>query len=365
MSKNYFIASTVLLSISFASLAANEVAIVDAGSTGSRISIYQYHSTNEGKLPTLTLEYSNKVKPGLESFAKDPAGVANYMKTLIGDHNQNKAEFYLMGTAGMRMLSQDAQNTIYTAVKNYLNANTQFDVKTIATIPGKWEGAFDWIAANYWQQTLFSDNSVGVLDMGGGSVEIAYKAYAPSADTVSFNLAGQPFTVYSRSDLGLGLNSAIGQYLNDANCFPVNYLLPDAQKGSGHSALCRDDSLSLTNTVHHVNLPALNIPAHMPFVAISGYYYTAKALGQTGTFTEQSLHQAAAGFCATTWGELKKLHPNDAYLQGYCFNASLIDGLLTRGYNFSATKQFESTNSIGGHDLNWTTGAILYHLENK
>src|SRR5215218_7109612 len=101
--------------------------VVDAGSSGSRLYIYQY-DTSTG-VPTITKLYSSdNLKPGLSTFADKPAEVQNYLKPL-----QNGAKDYLkghsldpkevpisfLGTAGMRLVEdKQKERAIYQEVRN-------------------------------------------------------------------------------------------------------------------------------------------------------------------------------------------------------------------------------------------------------
>ena len=55
-------------------------AVVDAGSSGSRIYLYRYQQDNPDTISGLTLVASKKVQPGISSFAHNYEGIDAYLK---------------------------------------------------------------------------------------------------------------------------------------------------------------------------------------------------------------------------------------------------------------------------------------------
>ena len=160
----------LILSLSFllfsSSVYAENIAIIDAGSTGSRLYFYQYETSGDSKWPDITQLSSKKVKPGLSSFAKDPEAAAHSIADLIDYDNlpddEKHIPIYLMATAGMRLVSPLQQEAIYSAITTYLRNDTQFQVKQVGTMPGQWEGIYGWLALNYLNGTLQPGQTVGM-----------------------------------------------------------------------------------------------------------------------------------------------------------------------------------------------------------
>lgn len=348
--------------------AANDIAIIDAGSSGSRLYFYQDVSNGNAPLPTLKLLSSKKVKPGLSSYASNPAAAAASIASLVDFNNlpadEKHADFYLMATAGMRLVLPGQQKAIYSAIQKQLSTTT-LNVKFVGTIPGQKEGLYDWIALNYLNHSLIPNATAGVLDMGGASTEIAY-ATSQVTGTELVRLGDENFHVMSKSYLGLGEDKAREQYTDDPHCDAKDYPLPNLEKGDGNMVACQNAAVNLINNVHQVNQFGVGIPANMPFVAISGFYYTAQGIGMTGnTMTPDSLYIAASQFCQQSWGDLEKAHPKDKYLGNYCFNAPYMGALMTQGYRFPNDKSVTIENSINGNDIDWTLGAAIYALTNQ
>ena len=92
--------------------------MIDAGSTGSRVHVYEFSSHSNGALK-LDDELFVQVKPGLSSFKDDAdidSSVANSLQPLV-DQAQSRVPrdlwqstpIYMFATAGLRLLDEDKQ----------------------------------------------------------------------------------------------------------------------------------------------------------------------------------------------------------------------------------------------------------------
>ena len=358
----------LLLLTSSSALPAKVIAIIDAGSSGSRLYFYSYQHTSKSSLPVLQLLSSHKVTPGLASFADSSQTIPSYLVKLINDKNltnsEKTADFYLLATAGMRLIPVNQQHLILSEVKKYLYTHTNFQVKEVATIPGKLEGVFDWLAINYWNRSLQPNKTVGVLDLGGASAEIAFATKDQNNKNIYKIIVGNTaYRLYSQSNLGLGEDQARHQFINDPHCFPLAYPLPNTSTADGDYAKCLMDIRPLITDIHHVMIRLPPIPKSKSFIAVSGYFYTTKALAIKSVPSIASFNQAAAQLCRTNWLSLLETHDRDKYLSMHCFNAALISSLLTKGYGFNAHWQIMAHKLINGHDPDWTAGAAIYYGE--
>jgi len=358
------------------------LAVLNAGSTGSRLYLYAYDPSSpiNPQIPQFIAD--KKVAPGIASLANsiDPnnptvltAATKQYLAPLLSfiqtQEPSVKAKditFYLLATAGMRVLSQDQQTVIYQNVGTIIDA-TGYTIGSIQTIPGKMEGTFDWIALNQLLGKLGypAEQTAGVLDMGGASTELTFASSSAVSndDNVSFILGNQSYTLYSHSYLGLGQDEARSQYLNDPNCFPVDYQLPNGNKGNGHFAQCQLDTNQLLQQVHKVQRV---IPANtnMPFYAIAGFAYTANSkyvFNLGADLSTAALTQVAEVQCAKNWKDLTQQDPADPFLYSDCFNAALETDLL-RDYGFNSSQALIATNDVDDSSIDWTLGAAIYYL---
>ena len=134
----------------------NYMIVVDAGSSGSRLHLFQYE--NDKKLPVIRDIFSESTSVALSTFTKNPDNVLQSFKTLL-DHAKEKlvvahadlhvVSISILGTAGMRLLPADEANTTYQRLTAYLQNNYPFAISKIATLPEKLEGAYGWLDVNY------------------------------------------------------------------------------------------------------------------------------------------------------------------------------------------------------------------------
>jgi apyrase len=219
----------------------NYMAVIDAGSSGSRVHVYEY-TYNNGQV--LGGHYATKVvkpdhatmksKPGLSSFANNPDQAGTSVEPLIAFAKEhipaNKVEttpILLKATAGMRLLQQekaDVVDSIMESVKSTLsNSGFRFVPSNANIISGQEEGMLGWLALNYLHDTHTSANLRGsasnrpiwsVLEMGGASVQVsvplANSAGIPGSYVLPYSSpsSGENGSIYTHSFLGFGVQSA-------------------------------------------------------------------------------------------------------------------------------------------------------------
>ena len=160
------------------------VIMIDAGSSGSRIHIYKYTDTKP--LPTFDIKSNTeKVKPGLSSFENNPEDAAKSIKDLllvaqkhVPTEVWSVTPIYLYATAGLRTLSAGTAEEILDVVRAVLSKSVfNFENHWARIIPGRDEGMYGWIAANYLSGTLNHGDitsTMGVLEMGGASMQVSF-----------------------------------------------------------------------------------------------------------------------------------------------------------------------------------------------
>jgi len=171
--------------------------IVDAGSSGSRIYVYQYDSSAE--VPNLEpikdksgKPWNYKVKPGISSFEGNLGGIKAYVQDLLKHLNDEvpesafpraswaKTPFMWFATAGMRLLSTQVADDITNKLRQIGHDKKvvpfQFFDRWARTLSGEEEGAFAWISLNY-KNGLFTKKGVedyGVVETGGASSQMTF-----------------------------------------------------------------------------------------------------------------------------------------------------------------------------------------------
>ncbi|XP_045795545.1 nucleoside-triphosphatase isoform X2 [Trifolium pratense] len=179
--------------------------VFDAGSTGSRIHVYLFDQNLDLLHIGKAVEFFNKTTPGLSAYENNPEQAAKSLIPLLEQAERvvpkdlhRKTPVRLGATAGLRLLNGDASEKILQAVTvNYLLGN---------------------LGKKYTK-------TVGVMDLGGGSVQMAYavsKKTAKNAPKVADGddpyikkivLKGKPYDLYVHSYLHFGREASRAEIL--------------------------------------------------------------------------------------------------------------------------------------------------------
>lgn len=243
--------------------------MIDAGSTGSRLHIYEWEprvlrdesdiaeavSGEKLSYPGTESRWTDRLRPGLASFGSltndDDLrnAVAEYLQPLLdfaqtalqakADH-WGKYPIFLRATAGMRSLDTANRARVIHAVRTLFHNATYspfaFVDEQARVLSGEEEAVYDWVGVNFLlgkllQQSEGTGTAVhnqnsddpssslfvthGALDMGGASTQISF--YEPNQDIMAnlFKLQiGQSkhWNIYAHSFLFYGINEAMDRY---------------------------------------------------------------------------------------------------------------------------------------------------------
>lgn len=349
--------------------ASHYMALVDAGSSGSRLHLFEYDAALG--LPDLKAIASKEVKPGLSSFATRPEMAGEFLKPLFDEAvlvlnklsvDPGTVQIHILASAGMRLLPEAQQEKIYDQVKQYLKNNYSFTIGDIKTIDGKEEGLYGWLSVNYLEGTFHrKEPTLGSIDMGGASTQIAFAVSdtTPSADKVTLVINHQPYTVFTKSFLNLGQDRARESMLTQAkalHCYPKLYQIGQNRIGNFMAQECR--SLYADILQKHGVKQLVTPPKDMLFVAYSGIYYVYDFFKPN---VQQSLEQKILEVCSKEWPELEKIYAGNKYLSTFCANGVYVHELLFHTYELK-NERLKVVNKIQRRDVDWTLGALLYRL---
>ncbi|CAI0433859.1 unnamed protein product [Linum tenue] len=214
----------------------NYAVIFDAGSSGSRVHVFCF-DPNMDLIPIGgELELFLQLKPGLSYYAKDPRAAAESLTSLLDKAEaavprelRSKTPVRVGATAGLRALEGDASDRILQAVRDLLKdrSTLKSDANSVTVLDGSQEGSYQWVTINYLAGKLGRSyaSTVGVVDLGGGSVQMAYaisEADAAKAPRVTDGedtyvhkmlLKGTTYYLYVHSYLHYGLLAARAEIL--------------------------------------------------------------------------------------------------------------------------------------------------------
>ena len=194
------------------------------------------------------------VVAGISSFAKNPHGVADYLRPFLDyarAHLPPSVEadtpVFLLATAGMRLLTEEQQVGILKETCHFFKTQSNFRIdrpssagpcgSSIRIITGEEEGLFGWLSVNYLMDGFTSRSqdrtTYGFLDMGGASTQIAFEPSLAERNNpenslieVRLRLLGGEEVVHKvfvTTWLGYGTNQARERYVAQAiNTFESN-----------------------------------------------------------------------------------------------------------------------------------------------
>lgn len=362
--------------------------ILDAGSSGTRVHVYRWLNTPRAryeakdaielnKLPDLQTKpgYSKKIQPGISTFADHVADVGpQHLQSLL-DHalkivpeNQiQDTPFFLMATAGVRLLEPAKQKALLDEICLYTQKHTKFSLSScqlhVQVISGETEGLYGWIAANYLLKGFETPNqgphgkrnhTYGFLDMGGASAQIAFEPNVTETEKHANDLKllrlrtlngkMSEYKVFTATWLGFGVNQARERYVKslmdesytkDAHelldpCLPSGLKtsidgtpVADTHQGTAlvgtglFDECLRKNYPLLDKDAPCVDQPCLLHGQHVPsidwninqFVGVSEYWYTMHAVFETVTKDEKydfnSYQKLVRDFCSEEWEDIK------------------------------------------------------------
>ncbi|KTD43634.1 multidrug DMT transporter permease [Legionella quateirensis] len=348
------------------------IAVIDAGSTGSRLHVFSY-DVDETRSPININEiWNKKIKPGFATIEPNSNTIDAYLTTLLSGAPNQQIPVYFYATAGMRLLPVSKQKKYYDELQHWFSQQSQWQLVEAKTITGNDEALYDWLSVNYHLGTLQKslNQSVGVMDMGGASVQIVFPIQKNSElntrSQVELDLYGQHYTLYVQSFLGLGQTEVAHQFLNSAPCFSNDYPLPDGESGQGNASACEQEVSRLMTEVHKVNnviqplLAANPVDSWYSIGGISNLADSSLFHFENSKLTNQNLlQQADSQVCHQQWDSLNSQFPDDEYVYQYCLFSAYYYALMVDGYGIVPD---QSINYIPpAQNLDWTMGVVLHH----
>ncbi|XP_042290259.1 ectonucleoside triphosphate diphosphohydrolase 6 isoform X2 [Thunnus maccoyii] len=367
----------------------------DAGSTGTRIHVFKFHTDN--RAPKLAHETFRAIKPGLSAYADDPekctAGIVELLevaKASVPPSVWSITPVVLKATAGLRLLPGEKADHLLDRVRAlFMESPFLSRDDSVSIMDGTDEGISAWITVNFLTGGLHGADSptVGMLDLGGGSTQITFSPQdektiqtSPIEYIRSFQMFNNTHTVYTHSYLGLGLMSARLAILGGVDAMPLEgstqlvspCLAPEysgswehadvvyAVRGQKAGEPVYEACLTKVEKLLYRKVTKASEAADVDFYAFSYYYDRAVDLGlieeQSGGSVRVSDYiDAAKRVCG---------RPSVSPLQSpfLCLDLVYISVLLQE-LGFPPNKQFKLARTINQVETSWALGATFHYIE--
>jgi hypothetical protein len=343
-------------------------AIIDAGSSGSRLYVYAQDKIDNSQWHVL---FQKKVVPGLSAVSVD--AVPQYLNQLMTIKPSTQMPIDVYGTAGMRLLSNVEQDKRYQAVQQWFYQHGEWSLQHARTISGQEEGAFAWISVQNQMSHQNPQNQVlpAVVEIGGASAQISVPVSEKEAKRFAekdiYKLQFNQKTIYlwSKSYLGLGINEVEKQFKDKEQCYSIGYPLSNGTVGQGDISLCSrqlmsNADLSLLKRLKDAK-QVVSQHAKLPWVALGAIRFSVlnpPFRFEQQTFSLSQLQQQGDDLlCHQDWQLLHQTLGSDQYLYRGCFAASYYYASLAGGVGINDKQSIYYPDANA--QMDWTVGALL------
>jgi len=402
---------------------------IDAGSRHTGLFIFKwikriaqnYSSSRPISQPICPRGWFMKIRPGIAKYAYDTdpnsEGLEKYLsplfefaeKTLQG-HDISEIPVFFGATAGVRMVTYEKRHALMNRIRSYISASGfKFTDSQAHVLSGEEEAMYNWVNVNNLHSFSGGDQgSIGILDMGGASLEAAYETPYDILDGwISVELFEQQYRLYGRSYMQLGVREAFSRIILKTEerlmktnpCVPTGCTLYYSDPDSGFNKTLVGSAQQGTCSYFVEAIIQATLPCHFPmdpygksechaygqyappqfsnmtFFGIDGFLDFTKELklykkmGQDKHWTKISLPEIkkyADILCMHSWEDLKEKFKktDEAFLGTACFLGSFIYGVLTTGLGFPDDfDNFIFADQVDKKPLGWAPGLMVYKVD--
>jgi ectonucleoside triphosphate diphosphohydrolase 5/6 len=383
--------------------------VIDAGSTGSRVSAFEFHQSIKDRNLKLKSQLFEEIKPGLSSYADNPDEGAKRLNGLI-----QKARDYipkdkwastpitLKATAGLRLLPKAKADAILDAVSETIRTSGFKPIENaVGIMDGVDEGIFSWFTVNFLLDRIGGpvSKTVAALDLGGGSTQITVASSVETQgayhkdDIQNISLFHQNVPLYTHSYLGLGLQSVRKSVLSFNQSDPTSKIL---------ASVCVNPAVSRdwahggeTYTIKGIENGKFEKVQYNGFVRKEPvadwdecYNQIVKLIEDKGVIKSKDLNRqvvlfsyfferaAEAGLIdPKEGGKLTLQHYFDAGKQAcrtvnsdlplLCLDVTYMGAMLHNGYGLAKHTPLLALKKVNGYEISWALGLAYHILQNE
>ena len=340
-------------------------AIIDAGSSGTRLHVYQ-RGVNQGEVIEVLQQ---KIEPGLSQLKLTQ--IHAYLQKLFPVDSGVTIKTYFYATAGMRLLSAKTQDAYYQKINAWFKQQDVWQLAEIRTITGQEEGAFAWLAVNHGKDI---HDMLAVIEFGGASAQVIIpipddkKALIADNHLMHLKMNGQAIHLWSKSYLGLGINEVEKRVATQSSCYSTGYPLKNGQLADGDAGRCiqgieNNRVLSLIRLLNETKQLLVKLHQPMVWTALGAFYYTANTPPLTFAEHQLSLNalkrQADNVSCHQDWLSLMTAYQGEAFLYRNCLAASYFYAFMADGMGVDVDGVINLPQQH--QEMDWAYGVILAH----
>eukprot|EP00419_Tripos_fusus_P030639 CAMPEP_0172783480 /NCGR_PEP_ID=MMETSP1074-20121228/204455_1 /TAXON_ID=2916 /ORGANISM="Ceratium fusus, Strain PA161109" /LENGTH=586 /DNA_ID=CAMNT_0013620469 /DNA_START=16 /DNA_END=1778 /DNA_ORIENTATION=+ len=391
----------------------NQVIVLDAGSSGTRVHVFNILPLASGQhVPLFDLSVHDsqtlKLKPGLSHFGShnDLAGAEQSVKQLlefarrfVQEPRRSSTPVLLKATAGLRALPKQQADALLERIRILLaRSGFEFQPGWADIIKGREEAGLAWVAANFLGGTFGNKDqpqakSMGIIELGGGSMQVVFQVDASeqvsSQDKFVFTTARRTeYHLYAHSYLGFGLDYAqkalrlsMPPPKNMDPCYPVGYVrqadglfvqgrLKWLVRGAGDDDKCKGN-IKANLFKGSKEAPGQYLgerPLRGKLLATQNFFYLGDRMKLPLDGGASAVDNAAQTACRRPIQPLAKQVVEmesgsaDANVPNSCFGLS-YQSVLLQALRAAATPgvEVEIANTINGREADWALGAAVVH----
>lgn len=410
--------------------------VVDCGSTGTRVNVYEWgiDGGRNGDLPNLLHSYPHEsaknplwkngckyhcmqTEPGLDKFVGNYSGVRTSLRPLlrwaeglVPRDRHRDTPIFVLATAGLRRIAVEDGRRVLEDVERVVKEHTfKWKRDWIRVLSGREEAYYGWVALNYkmgyLNKSLSESPTLGLLDLGGSSLQIVMEADEVREDNhlllSKIGLVEHQLMAYSLP--AFGLNKAFDRTVamlaqlkstesDDGSVakhpclnsdFLGNYTCSSCSKPDSLLRLVGDPNwekckilahaAAMNSTISDWSEPklnsscqrkyplegknilnvAINTKTGVRYHALSGFFAVYNMLNLTAKANLTKIWEAAQHLCSSTWDDESKIS-----ISPYCFKAMYLASLIEDGLCLG-----NADIIFGPGDISWTLGASLVEGE--
>ncbi|XP_042502053.1 probable apyrase 7 isoform X6 [Macadamia integrifolia] len=412
----------VILVTAYTALRAGDVqrsyftVVLDCGSTGTRVNVYEWQRniTSKHDLPTLLNSFPDlstknplhkdachyqcmQTEPGLDKFVHNSSGIRAALEPLliwaqqqIPSERLGDTSLFLLATAGLRNLpKEDAGWILENAAAVVREHPFVYRISSIRVLSGKEEAYYSWVALNYKLRFLDKSSNtptLGVLDLGGSSLQVVMEIDESREDKHFMRSKIGPIEhqILAYSLPAFGLNEAFDRtiiILNEQQLLPrdtadVKFELshPCLSSGFMQNYTCYGCFRSNGSSAKNLSGPPLSNSDGFPLVNLVGDpdWEQCKELARAAAIhsrSSDSLQLTADMNCKSlpSFNGTDSINSTASHLSVARFHALsgffAVYNVLNLNPRANLSKILEKEILFGPGDVSWTLGAALIEGE--